>query len=111
MSLVIAINNESKPGGGGTVYHNIAECAGIVTRKSKGSAIRELARKLQEAGYDRETPVTVQRDGLIVFPERPLHQWADYMLYEPDNGPMRLVKWNYEAQENLKQQRALEAAE
>lgn len=111
MTLVIKIGNESKPGGPGTVYHNIAECAGIVVRKSKGSAIRELARKLQESGVSREALVIVQRDGMTVFPERPLHQWADYMLYEPDDGPMRLVRWNYEAAAKLKKQREMEAAE
>lgn len=109
MTLIITIRNESRPGKDGTRSFSIAACEGLSAAKSKGGVIHELARLLQEAGHNRETPVIVQRDGVTVFGERPLREWADYMLYEPDGGPMRLIKWNYEAQAKLKAERTAKA--
>ncbi len=93
MTLVITISNQSTPHG----YFSIAECDGLIVRKSKGGVITKLARLLQEKGHKRETPVIVQRDGLQVFRKKPLHQWADFEIYEPDARPMRLARWDYEA--------------
>lgn len=105
MTLIITIRNESRPSTDGTRFFSIAECEGIKAAKSKGGVIHELARKLQEIGHSPETPVVVRRDGQTVFPERPLREWADVMLYEPDTGPFRLIKWNYDAQAKLAAER------
>ena len=66
-----------------------AAAAGITVdyeKRSRGSPICALARKLAAAGYDPNSMLNIYRDGTLCFRPLPLSRWAGLSVSEGDDS-------------------------